>query len=814
MSKSVQRKSASPASCDALASQAEEALRREKFKDAIELFKQLVKREARPGWRDALADAYLGRAKALAAKGLFKEAEIVLGNAAPHGTIKEPLFLLHCLIRQGEFQKALAHALKYVDAAPVRDGPELAELTAALYLANPVALTASEYDQSTRATFVAAARAARDALNAWIAGDPADAIDPLLARIPLSSPFRGARLIVKALLCASDDPAKARRLLDGVAAGSPFAPLRLAVEAALPGEPSELVNRWRDAGAAQQSFAIDMAAGSAAGAQTLARLLEAERGGPAALFGFLLKQAAHLPPTTTRSACLNLLPRLPDRIGQFEKAFGVLPNVEKGRILALAAEAKGRWRSAEQHWRAVAAQFEQQGSRDARLSAGVVFRHLADLASKEEMVEGEGYHSEPVTYYLKKSLGADPDYLPALIQLIDLLRKNGQEKEWRALAEQAARRFPDESAILLRAIESAAAGKAYKKAAAFAHKLLALDPINRPARQRMIDLQIAHARKQMRANRPDLAWRELIAAAQWERADCPNAALRINQGLVAGRLGDAEAESRLREGVDAAGGGVAGWLHAALHEALLMTPPRSPIVHDELACCLRRAPEKRDIAAIVSAMAANDVRAAGKATAEVTWKLGLWLQKATGVPFAPAEFHPVADLLLRAQAYDALRDFAAAGKRRDPGELVWRFYEIVARTRNNPDWLRHGETAELVDMRDKAGGPGDYRWCNRIQQYFDSAGDDPASKRRARRLAASAAADEDDMMAALLEGVLDSVSPHDVRRLVKTKGADGAASALIDRLAKQPISALLPRPALAEVAKTMIEAVTKPASVF
>ena len=58
-----------------------------------------------------------------------------------------------------------------------------------------------------------------------------------------------------------------------------------------------------------------------------------------------------------------------------------------------------------------------------------------------------------------------------------------------------------------------------------------------------------------------------------------------------------------------------------------MTPPRSPIVHDELACCLRRAPEKRDIAAIVSAMAPNDVRAAGKATAEVTWKLGLWLQR-------------------------------------------------------------------------------------------------------------------------------------------------------------------------------------------
>ena len=816
MSKHLQRKSASPVSSDALASQAEEALRRERFKEAIELLKQLVKREARPEWRNALAEAYLGRAKALAAKGMFKEAEIVLGNAAAaDGTVKEPLFLLHCLVRQGQFQKALAHALKYFGAAPGRDGPELPEVTAALYLAYPVGLAVSEYDQSTRATFVDAAAAARDVLKAWIAGKPADAIDPLLARIPMRSPFRAVRLIVKALLSAPDDPAKARRLLDGVAAESPFAPLRFAVEAALPGEPSELVGRWRLAGAAQQSFAIEMTSGSTADAQTLTRLLEAERGGTAALFAFLVKQAAHLPPAATRSACLNLLPHLPDRIGQFERVFGVLPIVEKDRILALAAEANGRWRRAEQHWRAVAAQFEQQGSRDAKLSAGVVFRHLADLAGKEDMIAGDGYQSEPVTYYLKKSLAADPDCLPALIQLIDLLQ-NGQDKEWRALAEQAARRFPDESAILLRAIESAAAGKAYKRAAGFAQRLLALDPINRPARQRMIDLQIAHARKQMRANRPDLAWQELIAAAQWERAGCPNAALRINQGLVAWRLGDADAEARLREGVDVAGDGVAGWLHAALQEVLLMTTPPSPvpIVHDELASRLRQAPEKRDIVAIVSAMAADDVRAAGKATAELVWRLRLWLQKATGIPFSPAEFHPVGDLLLRAQAFDVLRDYAVAGKRREPDEPVWRFYEILARTRNNPDWLHLGETTELVDMRDNAMRPGDHHWRNRIQQYLESAGDDPASKRRARRLAASAAADEDEAMAAMLGTILDSVSPHDVRRLIKTNGPDGAASALIDRLAKQPIGALLPRSALADVAKTLIEAVKSAASVI
>ena len=61
---------------------------------------------------DALADAYLGRAKALSAKGLLKEAEVVLGNAAAlDGAVKEPLFLISCLVRQGQIHKALAQGL-------------------------------------------------------------------------------------------------------------------------------------------------------------------------------------------------------------------------------------------------------------------------------------------------------------------------------------------------------------------------------------------------------------------------------------------------------------------------------------------------------------------------------------------------------------------------------------------------------------------------------------------------------------------------------------------------------------------------------
>lgn len=659
------RKMKSAAPADVLATQAAEALRLGRFKEAIELYKQLFKHEARADWRDALAAAYVGRAKMLSAKGLFKEAEVVLGNAvALDGAVKEPLLLLSCLVRQGQIEKALAHALKYIgtDVPEPDQGRLLSELTAALFLAQPVPLKSGDGDPPARADWIAAANAARAVLAALTEEKAADEIEPLLAHIPARSPFGPVRLIGKALL--TDDPAKARRLLDGVPAASPFAPLRLAVEAALPGEPADVIGQLGKASAAQRAFALDrLGGGSTSGPSLLARLLDAERGGPGTLFNFLSKQAT-LPAADIRSACFNLLPQLPDRIIPFEKTFGKLLEAEKARIFALAAETKQDWTRAESSWRVAAQHFVRDGSRDGKLSAGIIYRHLATLALKEPMIEGEDPFTDPVVSYLKKSLDYDPDHLPTVLQLIKLHRDDGNEKDWHALAEDAVRRFPTESVVLMQAIESAAARKSYKKAARFAKKLLAVDPINRLARQRMIELQISYARKQMRAKRPDLAWKELTAAGAWDCADAPNADLRTNRGLVGLRGGlDLEAEAGFRE-VDLAGGGAIGWFSAALQDALL-TPPRSrplSLISDELARILRGIPTKADIIAIAALFSAEDVRADQKATSELAWKFCTWLRNATHIVLSIAEFHSVADAIVRGNDFEySTRSLPPAG---------------------------------------------------------------------------------------------------------------------------------------------------------
>jgi hypothetical protein len=424
------------------------------------------------------------------------------------------------------------------------------------------------------------------------------------------------------------------------------------------------------------------------------------------------------------------------------------------------------------------------------------------------MIAGEDLFTDPVVSYLKKSLDYDPEHLPAMLQLIKLHRDNGNDKDWHALTEEAVQLFPAESAVLMQAIESAAARKAYKKAAGFAKKLLAVDPINRPARQRMMTLQISNARKQMRAKRPDLAWKELAAAGEWDRADTPNADLRINRGIVGLRGGlDPQAEVQFREGVELAGGGAVGWFSAALQDAL-QTPPRSrplSLISDELARILRGIPSKPDIIAIATLFSAEDVRADQKATSELVWKFCMWLRNATQIVLSIAEFHSVADAIVRAQLFDILHVFAAAGKRREPNERLWRFYEIVARTKNNPDWMYVSEEDDIDEMCRSPAIDKDRHGRSRIDRYLNGTGDDPESRRRARRREANAT-DGFDVLEDIVTSFMETISQRDVQKLVKSHGRDGGVAALADRLTKLPLGAALPRPLLEMVATTMVAA--------
>ena len=194
-----------------LADRGAEAMRLGRFKEAMEIFKQLARQDPRPEWSHHLADANAGRARALADKGMFKEAAIVLENTlAPDGTVREPRLYLTCLIRQGQHQKAARTAAKYSGTGrATADAASVTEVAAALSLAAPAHSEASTSQAPGAAYWAELSGAAQAALDAWVQGQSPEAVDALLTRIPLRSPFGPLRLILRALLAPAEVAGKA-----------------------------------------------------------------------------------------------------------------------------------------------------------------------------------------------------------------------------------------------------------------------------------------------------------------------------------------------------------------------------------------------------------------------------------------------------------------------------------------------------------------------------------------------------------------------------------------------------------------------------
>jgi len=798
-----------------LPARAAEALQQERFKDAVELFKQLVRQDPRPDWTEALAEAYGGRARALAGKGMFKEAAMVLENTlTPAGLLREPYLYVRCLIREGQQPKAAAYLLHCAASGAVPAGQQAAfeALTAALLVTVPVLPAPSRPEPPEAARWRELAAASRVALAAWVDGATPEEMDRHLKRISLRSAFRPIRLLLQSLTTLPPDPEWTRRWLVTIEPASPFFPFRQAVEAAVRAGPGLDADAWHRLMPTQQAFAAETGGLQAAAVQSLGRLSTATRGGPAALFAWLLKQA-DLPQDEVKSACLNLLTQIPDRVPQFETRFGPLPQPERHRIQALAAEARGDWRAVERSWSLAARLTGAAADRISRLSSGVIYRHLARLASLHPEIEGDDGDGDGdgEIFYLERSAEADPDHIPTVLERIAYYRREAREKDWHRLADEAVQRFPDEGQILLQATQSAVARRAYKKAAGFARRLLTIDPINPGVRRQMIELQLAHARKQMRAMRADLAGKELAQAAEWDRPDAPSGLLRIARGLVALQGGETEqAEAWLREGVTLAGGGVAGWFRAVLEAELMRCAGGDALwLREELAAARRTPPTKEPVLAVVSSLGQVEVSEDKRALSGLLLGTLGWLEQGAGIVWSAAEFQLLADVFVRFDAFDLLGTYARVARQREPANPEWRFFEIVARTRDNGRTMTMAETHELDDMAEAASERRDFHAARRIARFLGM--DLPRSSRKGR-MADDLEDDIDDAeMLELLRMALKDMpkgAADTLRGRVGEIGRTAAIEETMDNFRSSELGAILPEPMIRQLCEDMVSRAT------
>ncbi len=683
--------------------QARAALGAGRFKDAIEQYKALLKRERRPEWAAALADAYAGRAGQLAAKDMVKEAIALWRTRAEAcGT---PLFggpYAKWLLQSGQVEQVFALLADRRSLAPeAREWLE-AESAAAALVAPDTWIARLPADMP----LVRHRAAAQAALAAATTNDEA-ALDQALKAIAFRSPYRDLRPLLRAMALLRTDRQQAAAMLDRVAGGGPFERLAAALRVAvLPG--SEWLAGLRGLDEAARALVFDLAGCPEPQRALVADLLRANDA--PTLLDVLTRYRRALPEAQARGLCRGLLPHAPRQLNAFQSAFGSLPEVERDRLLALAAEIGRDYDEATHYWWNVIHRWRSDPT--TRRRAAMVLRHLA---SNRDFCEGEADASRtsPALDWLAQSLDLDPADRESELRLLRGLRERGDLKAARQRLDAALERFAGDIAVLLEAAQTAIAGGAFKKAIGLAKQVLASDPINPQVRRVIGQAHLSHARKQIAAHHLKAARRELDQARTWLRAAGDLATAGTLRALAAEV--PAEGDLLLRQALADLGGTALAKFQIA-HEATR--------VGFDAATVLRRAgadlnvvpgpAELATLARALNAMSADD-RAARHALAPLAPML---LQAAASAQGSDSELALICEAMHRHHRHDLVLRFAAQALKRWPGRPVFVYFDVVARHEHQPWQMPERDCNRLEDAFELAQQQGDRRTAVRIGELL------------------------------------------------------------------------------------------------
>ncbi|MEI8325837.1 MAG: hypothetical protein WCH44_10835 [Betaproteobacteria bacterium] len=545
---------------DREANTALEHLQRGRFRDAIECYKALLKTAQRPEFLALLAKAYEGRARALAAKGMRREAIELWRSRAQ--VCQVPLWdgpYPGWLIAEDRIFDVLGYLSTCRAACIAAPESQAAHALAALEAQLAPALLAANDTLCQQLPFeslLVQHRPRAQAAVAAYARKDGDALEEALAGISFRSPYRDLRSVLKALVLWETDREAARSAIERLAQDGPFeplaAPLRSVVAAGF-----ERWRRWACLNAGQQTVALELL-GCPRSLAALMQPLSCANSDLAAgeLFELVQRHARALPEAMATSVWQRLAPWAKRRGCSNPLIFGKPSKAQQECATALAVEIKGELRHAEEHWLNSVQLLASSGSQDDRERAALVLRHAADMP---QHLSRDGKLDKSGARYLARSLEFDPHDCDVYVRLVRFWRHSGHLKTAREHLEAGLALFPLSAALLTEAVDAALAASAFKKAVSTAHRLLEIDPLNRKVRSLLGNSHLSHAGKHIAANKLDSAKREIEEARNWLSGAAEQGRLQL---LLAWTepAGSAERLRLAQLGVKAWGGGLAaGW---------------------------------------------------------------------------------------------------------------------------------------------------------------------------------------------------------------------------------------------------------------
>lgn len=681
------------------------------YKDAIDVYKLLLKREPHPdaGWRDSLAKVYLERARQLAQKAMHREAAVLWENIPTLcGQTPQPDLYLDWLLRSGQYAKAMRAYASHAAALPA--GGELETLLAALALAGQKEVLQAIPPDAPLRTHLTAAQAA---LRAYTQGEAEDAVRERLKAISIRSPYRDLRQALAALLKLETDPTGALALVERIPPTSPYQDLVELVRASAATDPARALLALTPA---QRELAglFGLDARQLKLLKDWARL--GDRPSDKAKFEFIAANLALFDREQARRACLALLLGYPQGSKTYSNLFGPLPPFEAQQLKALRAEREDDDLDRTlRDWQGCVDLLRHETDPDSRLMAALILRHMAELLRKGDDGWDDG---EQLRDCLEQSLRFDPDDRDVYLQLAILCKEVDNDKEYHQWVEQAVKRFPDDPLVLLAAVKTATARKAHKKAAGFAARVLELDPINTKARTVLINAHLAHARKLMRADKYALAEKELDSAGQLERDNARTGIVEINRGLLALQQRQRDLGRRwLREGVRLAGSPLLAWVRLAVETLRLKLEPADFQRDADLSDPRKLNASRTDLLALAQLL--NAYREEEVSDLDTVLEdLEKPLQRTIKALTSEDDLLLICESLHQAPHYGLLEYAATRALEVQPERSLFVYYQIYGRAEGDLDLVKDRDYDRLEQAMERATAAKDHRAATSITRFL------------------------------------------------------------------------------------------------
>lgn len=786
-----------------LAKRAAEYLTARQFKDAIEAYKQLLKQGQDPCWQTKLAQAYLGRAKELAGKGMYKEAVVLWENMAHLCATRQGFDLyLVWLIRGGRYQRAIRLYTEAGEIASRQDNSRQGDLShdnlskskamnpAAGFLGGLLLTGCSNIAQVLPADepLRQHLQPIQAALQAYCQGRRADLGDRL-REIPFRSPFRDLRQILQALGQVQNDAHTARSLLAKIPADSAYARFAQVVTLAR-GSASSLMAALDNLRSAEieliarlRGLTTEQAA-LLKGVQRLFKV-KGKNTSRKALFQFVVDHRGALGEAVAERFCRRMLVFYAEGIAAYTQHFGPLSSTERHRISALQCEQHQDNEAASHHWeKCIDPMLKQQGKKDNRLPAALLLRHCVDQCGPAPGRCACGqYHHDPSIDLLEQSLNLDPLDKPAYLNLLQRLQGDEHRKQHDHWVERAVKHLPDDSDILLAAATAAQRCGAYSKASRFALDLVERDSINTRARQLLIDCQLAQLRKHIATRKKSAAKKSLATVQATVRDGAQAALLYLHRGFFA--LSGGDQDGACAHFADAFGSGSSRTSGASPHKTqntsdlemgvrLLVEGQCCGFSLDQLQLCLPDAaanrlkdfgkPDLMGLIRLLQHYLAGDAlgikNTAVPNSPMLTGVLRLLhkpLKAAAVRDYSEQELRLICDLFVQIGDYTLLKTYSTAALKHFDRPLFVLF-QVLAKCKGKK-WLSPRDHERLMDAGEQAEMEDDFATAHRITAMLDELAPDYM---------------EGDSMQQAVDQLMGSVDMADFEQLLRSIGETGA----------------------------------------